>query len=99
MDVSLLGSIAARCSPKTKKPTKGIAGDGSSSIEIGQATYSNPPAHGGDNTYNHKNGMGRGEASNRGSGETSNSGYAGADGVSIAKPLLVEEATSTQSHD
>src|SRR5882762_5997413 len=89
MDVSLPGSIAPRCSPKTKKPRRESWAMDDRVAESGKATYSNPPAHGGDNTYNHKNGMGRGEASNRGRGETSNSGYAGADGVSIAKPLLV----------
>ena len=52
--------------------------------ESGKATDSNPPAHGGYNTYRRKNGIGIGEASKRGSDETSNSGYAETGGVSIA---------------
>lgn len=67
--------------------------------ELGKATYSNPPAHGGDNTYNHKNGMGRGKASKRRSDETSNSGYAGAGGVSITGcQALAEAAGCSRSH-
>jgi hypothetical protein len=52
--------------------------------ESGETTYSNPPAHLGDNTYRRRNGAERREAGERGSRETSNSGYAAGSEVSIA---------------
>src|SRR6266481_2398729 len=97
MDVSLPGSIACFAPQKQKSPRRESWAMDDRVSESGKATYSNPPAHVGDNTYRRWNGIGRGGASKSGRDETSNSGYAGVAGVSIAKRWLVDEATSTLS--
>jgi hypothetical protein len=58
--------------------------------ESEKTRHSKPPAHRGDNTYRRKRGGERREASERGSCETSKSGYAAGRGVSIASGGLEE---------
>jgi len=85
LDVSLLNRSFAIAPQKQKSPRRESWATDDRVAESGKKTRrSNPPAHGGDNTYRRKNEVERREASERGSNETSKSGYAAGSGVSIA---------------